>query len=225
MHRDPARQEALQALADEACRRLDARGDAANDGAHVQRVWRNARVVGLYASRDEGLTIDGDVLKVAVFTHDLGRGLEQDGEHHTYASARIAEELLRAQGLDDMVWPVGKVVLEHSASLGRTPSCPESWILRDAERLDALGALGIARCMITGGLRSTPCLYDPADPLARKRDLDDERYLLDHFRTHLFGLAEQMHTAYGRKEGLRRARVLRAFYDALLKEAGFGPEG
>ena len=63
-----------------------------------------------------------------------------------------------------------------------TPITTEAKTLQDADRLDALGMLGVARCFYVAG-RMGRALYDPADPHATQRPLDDTRYTLDHFRT------------------------------------------
>lgn len=194
--------------------------DIARDELHSDRVWRNARIIGKYAESQDNWVIDGDILKLATYLHVTApRG--KSVEDQVKASAMIAEELLRAHGLEQLIWPVGQVILELSPVLGREPSRVETKILRDADRLDALGAIGIARCIATGTMLGADAFYHRADPLAVSRPLDDQRYVLDHFRTNLLHLSDTLYSTYARQEGQRRTRVVRAFYDALLKEAGF----
>lgn len=219
MKRDPSLRAAMDAVIEDA-RALSSEHDVARDDLHADRVWRNARIVGQYAERDEQWVIDGDVLKLAAYLHVIAPRGANMGEQ-VRASAVLAEGLLRTHGLPQMVWPVGQVIMELSPALGREPSLTETKVLRDADRLDALGAIGIARCIATGTLLGAESLYHPDDPLGVHRPLDDETYVLDHFRTSLLHLSDTMYSRYARQEGGRRTRVIRAFYDALLKEAGF----
>ena len=219
MKRDPARREAISAVIDEALATMGAL-DIAHDASHADRVWRNARIVGQYAERDEHWVVDGDVLKLAAYLHDIAPRTVKPSEH-AYESAAIAESLLRKNELSELVWPVCQIIVEHSYSSGRDASTNESRVLSDADRLDALGAIGIARSVATGGILGAQGIYHPTDPLALTRTLDDKAWIVDNFRTKLLHLAETMHTRYARVEGKRRTRVLRAYYDALLKEAGF----
>lgn len=219
MKRDPSLREAMDAVIEDA-RALSREHDVARDDLHADRVWRNARIVGQYAERDENWVIDGDVLKLAAYLHVVAPRAEDLAEQ-VKASAVLAEGLLRTHGLSKFVWPVGQVILELSPALGREPSFAETKVLRDADRLDALGAIGIARCIATGTFIGAQSFYHPTDPLGVHRPLDDEAFVLDHFRTNLLHLSETMYSRYARQEGGRRTRVVRAFYDALLKEAGF----
>ncbi|TVQ95296.1 MAG: HD domain-containing protein [Deltaproteobacteria bacterium] len=194
--------------------------DLAHDLPHLRRVWNNASLLAARAAEDEGWTIDLDVLEAAVALHDIGRGQEQDGERSEVTSAAIAEDMLRHHGLGDLVWPVCEAILSHSWSADREASTAEARILQDADRLDALGAIGVARALLMGSSMATPELYCEDDPYAEKRDLDDHAYIMDHFPAKLFRLAEQMVTPFGRAEGERRTRIVRAFYEALLRDAG-----
>lgn len=219
MKRDPARREAISAVIEDALHMME-NLDIAHDASHADRVWRNARIVGQYAERDEQWVLDGDVIKLAAYLHDIAPRTQKASEH-AYESAAIAETLLRKQGLAEIVWPVCQIIVEHSYSSGRDASSNESRVLSDADRLDALGAIGIARSIATGGILGAKGIYHPTDPLALTRTLDDRAWVVDNFRTKLLHLAETMNTRYAKVEGKRRTRVLRAYYDALLKEAGF----
>lgn len=221
MIRDAARKEAIDGLTREAREIYAASNHAAHDLAHVERVWRNGRLIAMAARRDEHWTINGDVLEVAIFLHDIGHHIGGAEEHHAVASARVSEEMLRNHGLDEMVWPVGAAILEHSYSLGRIPESNEAKVLRDADRLDALGAVGIARCFSVGGRVGRAKLYETTDPLGNDRDLDDHSYILDHFEIKLFRLPDEMFTKFARSEAGRRVKILRAFRSALLKESGY----
>ena len=195
--------------------------DLAHDFSHVERTWRNARKIAQHAIQEESWTIDGDVLEAAVLLHVIGRGSERMDEHPAEASARVAEELLRSENMPDLVWPVCEVIITFDPEYGRDAETGEAMVLRDAYNLDALGAIGVTRSILTAARRAVPALYDLDDPLARERGLDDGAYVFDVFPRKLFTLQEGMHTAFSRMEAERRTRVVRAFYEAVLRESGF----
>jgi uncharacterized protein len=91
--------------------------------------------------------------------------------------------------------------------------------LQDADRLDAIGVIGAARCFYIAG-RMGSALYDWRDPRADDRALDDKAYALDHFRTKLFKLASGFRTETGRRMAAERHKRLEAIYDDFLAEAG-----
>ena len=89
--------------------------------------------------------------------------------------------------------------------------------MQDADRLEALGAIGIARMFHVGGAMGG-LLFDADDPLARNRPLDDKRFSLDHLEVKLIPIAETMRTAPGREMALTRAEWMCAFRSRLLRE-------
>ena len=89
--------------------------------------------------------------------------------------------------------------------------------MQDADRLDALGAVGLARCIAVGAALGRP-LYEPDDPFCRSRAPDDRGASVDHFYTKLLTLADTMQTPAGRREAERRTAFLRAFIAQLESE-------
>lgn len=110
-------------------------------------------------------------------------------------------------------------IAAHSFSAGIAPETHEARILQDADRLEALGAIGLARMFAVSGLMGGQ-LYDPEDPLAQHRPLDDRAYALDHLEVKLFPLVETMQTATGREIAEERADWVAAFRSRLLREIG-----
>jgi uncharacterized protein len=109
----------------------------------------------------------------------------------------------------------------HSFSAAIAPETTEARVLQDADRLDAIGAIGIARCFYVAG-RMGSSLYDPDDPSAVNRALDDRSFAVDHFGTKLFKVAENFQTKAGQALAEQRTRTMRDFVQALLKEIGEG---
>ncbi|MDX2483535.1 MAG: HD domain-containing protein [Pseudodonghicola sp.] len=189
--------------------------DPAHDLAHLDRVWANAELIA-----DD--TVDCPVLLAACYLHDLVN-LPKDSHARDQASTQAAEAaapILRDLGFDaTRNRATQHAIAAHSFSAGISPETQEARILRDADRLDALGAIGVARCFAVSGALNRP-LYDPADPFARHRDLDDKAHALDHFRAKLLALPADMLTVRGRALARIRAARMIAFLHDLGDEIG-----
>ena len=103
----------------------------------------------------------------------------------------------------------------HSYAQGKIPDTIEGKILQDADRLDALGAVGIMRTYAYGNRN----LYHPTDPFYKtKRKLNDREYALDHFYQKLLELPLLMHTKTGKKIAGERKKFMLKFLEELEKE-------
>jgi len=111
----------------------------------------------------------------------------------------------------------------HSFSANIPTQTLEARIVQDADRLEAVGAIGIARCFLTGGSMGTP-LYEPSDPFAENRELDDRSYTLDHFYCKLLGLADTMKTQAGKAEAIKRTDYMKVFLQQIGSEIGRNPQ-
>jgi uncharacterized protein len=208
-----------QALADFLLRGFDADATGgAHDLSHIVRVWHNAQRI----ARTEP-ACDTEVLLAAVILHDCV-AVEKSSPLRSQASRLSA---IRAREIvAPLAWPETRVtglahaVETHSFAAGLEPMTLEAKILRDADRLDAIGAIGVARCFHVGG-RMNGALYHPDDPAAAARPLDDRAYALDHFPAKLFRLADGFLTREGRRLAIDRTALMRGFVDALLAECGY----
>ena len=167
--------------------------DGSHDSAHLQRVWKNA------AKIHAGEGGDLEMLCAAVLLHDCV-SVEKNDPRRAQASRLAAQ---KATGLlTDMGWPSDRVaqtahaIEAHSFSAGIAPVTLEAKILQDADRLDAIGLIGAARCFYIAG-RMGSGLYNSDEPVARSRPLDDRAYALDHFHAKLFKLADGFQTVTG----------------------------
>ncbi|WP_018239215.1 HD domain-containing protein [Ensifer sp. BR816] len=188
--------------------------DGSHDAAHLIRVWKNAARI----QAEEGG--DGRQLAAAVLLHDCV-AVEKNSPLRAGASRLAAEKAW--QILDALRWrtleisAVAHAILTHSFSANMTPETLEAKILQDADRLDAIGMVGAARCFYIAG-RMGSGLYDPLDPLAEDRPLDDKAFAIDHFETKLLRLADGFQTAAGRRLALERQERLRSVLAMLLDE-------
>ena len=190
--------------------------DPAHDLAHLDRVWANAQNI----ARCEGG--NHKVLLAAAYLHDLVN-LPKDAPDRAQASAIAAHaakpHLIELGFNSDEIKSVQHAIVAHSFSAGVTPETPEARIIRDADRLDALGAIGIARTFLVAGALNRP-LYHPDDPFARARDLDDTAWSIDHWQVKLLKLASGMATATGRDMAHERVAVMRDYLGQLADEIG-----
>ncbi len=93
----------------------------------------------------------------------------------------------------------------------------EGKILQDADRLDALGAIGIARVFATGGSLKRP-IYNRADPFCKKRTPNDKTWAVDHFYKKLLKLESLMNTKSGKVEAKKRTKILKEYLNQLKQE-------
>ncbi|MFK0330310.1 HD domain-containing protein [Rhizobium sp. NPDC090275] len=188
--------------------------DGSHDLAHIMRVFRNAMRI----QASEGG--NGRVLAAAVLLHDCV-AVEKSSPLRAQASALAADKasgVLAGLGWSkDDIAAVAHAILTHSFSANIEPETLEAKILQDADRLDAIGMVGAGRCFYIGG-RMASSLYDPLDPAGNDRPLDDRRYVIDHFQTKLFKLADGFKTAAGRALAAERDKRLRDFLDAFMDE-------
>jgi uncharacterized protein len=191
--------------------------DGAHDLGHLGRVWANARKIAL----DEP-EVDVSVLEAAVWFHDLVNLPKNspDRARASTLSADAAVAFLRSDGFPAEKLPaVAHAIAAHSFSAGIAPETPEARILQDADRLEALGAIGLARMFLISG-RMGGGIVDMYDPMALHRALDDKAFALDHLEVKLLGLPATMQTRTGRLMAEERAEWMMSFRSRLLAEIG-----
>ncbi len=188
--------------------------DGSHDIAHILRVFRNAMRI---HAKEGG---DGAVLAAAVLLHDCV-SVEKNSPLRAQASRLAAEKasgILAGLGWEKAaVEAVAHAIATHSFSANIPPETLEAKILQDADRLDAIGMVGAARCFYIAG-RMASGLYDPVDPLAKQRPLDDKSFAIDHFEVKLFKLADGFKTEAGRALAGERHERLKQIRDMFLDE-------
>jgi uncharacterized protein len=188
--------------------------DAAHDRAHVERVVATARR--LAGAEDAKM----DVVVPAAWLHDCVV-LPKDHPNRAQASQRAADaarEFLQDAGYPEQWIPnIEHSIAAHSYSGTVAPETPEACVVQDADRLDALGAIGLARCFTVGGVLNQS-LYNPDDPFCESRAPDDDTYTLDHIYAKLLNLPDTMQTEAGRTEAKQRTSFLRQYLDQLRDE-------
>jgi uncharacterized protein len=190
--------------------------DPAHDLSHVQRVVQNTLRLTETEGGNAAITVP------AAWLHDCV-SVAKDSPLRKQASKLAAEEAARfLRSVDypsDLLEPIYHAIEAHSFSANIETNTLEARIVQDADRLEAVGAIGITRCFLTGGSLGTP-LYDPADPFAENREPNDRLYTLDHFYCKLLGLTETMKTEAGKTEAIKRTEYMRDFLKQLGSEIG-----
>ena len=189
--------------------------DPAHGWEHIERVYRLA----LFVAEQENA--DAFIVGMAALMHDIGHLSTEKSLHHADLSISMAGELLFSFGVPAATREAILHAIEaHSFSLGIEPRTLEAKVVRDADRLDSLGAIGILRWAITGVVRrmGETQTYHPDDPFAEWHTLDDRRYMLDHFFTKLLKLDGTMATQTGRVLARERTAFMRTYLDEFRRE-------
>jgi uncharacterized protein len=189
--------------------------DVVHDLEHIRRVVGNARAIAV---------AEGGMLEVvipAAWLHDCVVLPKDSGERASASrlAAEAATVFLKEIGYPAEYLPgIAHAIEAHSFSANVPPETLEARIVQDADRLDAIGAIGIARCLMLGGALGKP-LYNVEEPLPQLRAPDESRYTVDHFYEKLLRLAEMMKTETGRQEAVRRTAFMHEFLAQLENEA------
>lgn len=188
--------------------------DPAHDWPHIGRVAATAKKLA------EGQKVHLECILAAVYCHDLVN-LPKNHPDRAKASELAAEKatpMLKEVGFNQKeISVIQTAIIEHSFSKGLRPSNLESAIVQDADRLDALGAIGILRCASVNTMMKSK-YYDPFDPFADGRELNDKEFMVDHYYVKLFKLPGLMATEAGKKEGILRVEFMKTFLARLGKE-------
>ena len=190
--------------------------DPSHDLEHCRRVWRLCQRI----ADGEAVAVDRLVLLAAAYLHDAVNPPKDSPERSRASrlSAERARELLGGLGFPaEKLAGVSHAIEAHSFSAGIAPETIEARMLQDADRMEALGAIGLARVFYVGG-RLGSRLFDPDDPLAERRAPDDRRFAVDHFKLKLLRLPAQMKTRTGRRIAGERAAVLERYLEELVRE-------
>ena len=189
-----------------------------HDLEHVERVVALSRHLARVEGAEEAL------VACAAYLHDMERGREDaGGEDHAVAGARLARELLPGSGLfsPEETELVAEAIASHRYRSGPPPSSLEARCLHDADKLDALGAVGVGRAYMMAGEHGQR-LHSQVDACAEARhvgDIDHTRYSpVEEYTVKLRHLPERMTTEEGRRLALRRAEFMASFFVELEAE-------
>ena len=188
--------------------------DPAHDLLHFKRVVQTAkRLCALEKGKFE-------VVIPAAWLHDFVI-VPKNSPLRSQASKLSAQGAL--EFLNEIQYPkefyddIAHAIEGHSFSANIEVKTIEAKIVQDADRLDGLGAIGIARCFATAGLLKR-AFYSDDDPFCKKRIPDDSQFTVDHYYTKLFKTAQTFKTQSGIEEGRSRVEVMKKYLLQLSSE-------
>lgn len=192
--------------------------EGGHDWYHIERVWKNAR----YIREKEGL---GDVLTIelAALLHDISDAKFNGGDDEM--GSRMSVDFLGKQGIDrERVEHIRKIIKHVSFKGGFSQdqiSSIEFQIVQDADRLDAIGAIGIARAFNYGGFKNRP-IHKPGKNLQEYSDSaayhKSDAPTINHFYEKLLKLKDLMNTDTGKKMARERHQYMLEFLDQFYSE-------
>lgn len=188
--------------------------DSAHDFEHIMRVYKNAEKICKKENANKKLILSAALL------HDIVSYPKSDkrSKLSSVQSAKKSEQILKKYDFSqEEITIISDAIRNHSFSQNKTPRTLEGKILQDADRLDALGAIGIARVFATGGSLKRP-FYNLVDPFCKIRTPDDKTWTVDHFFQKLLKLESLMNTKSGKAEAKKRTKVLQEFLNQLKQE-------
>ena len=191
--------------------------DSSHDWPHIERVWKLARHIG----EKEGA--DPLIVQLGALLHDIADWKFHDGDENAgpekgkkwLASLEVPEETA------ERVIAIIREVTYKGAGVDTKVSSRESAVVQDADRLDAIGAIGIGRAFAYGGHKNRP-MHDPSSPPEMHATFEDykkkQSTTVNHFYEKLFRLKDRMNTETGRRLAVERHAFMEDFLRRFLEE-------
>lgn len=195
--------------------------DPAHDILHVRRVARSAQLLAQAEKASEGVVL------AAALLHELWSYPKNhpDSARSGEVCAAHARDAMRREGCaSDFMDAVAYAIEVHPFSRRVMPETMEARILQDADRLDAIGAIGIARCFATCSSMGRP-FYRDDDPFCASRPPEDKLWGVDHFYAKLLRVPETLHTETAKGLAHERLAVMQVYLAQLGREIGESSEG
>lgn len=188
-----------------------------HDWWHIYRVWRNAVHIG----KEE--KADMFIVELGALLHDIADFKFHNGDDT--AGARVSKVWLEKQGVDEEiikhVCNIVKGVSFKGAKVKSELKTKEGMVVQDADRLDALGAIGIARVFAYGGSKGRE-IYNPEIKVVKHKSFEEYKNAnstsINHFSEKLLLLKDLMNTKSGKKMAVKRHKFLKQYLDRFLKE-------
>ena len=189
-------------------------GDPAHDILHFKRVVKLAKII---AAAEQA---NFDIVVPAAWLHDLVNVPKNDQRRSQASklSAEAAVLFLQEVKYPEIFWnDIAHAIEAHSYSANVKTRSLESQVVQDADRLDSIGAIGLARCFATAAIMKRP-FYFEQDAFCENRIPDDSLYTIDHFYKKLLVIEEKLNTKSAKKIGQRRTQYLKDYLVTLKEE-------
>ncbi|HEU0051391.1 MAG TPA: HD domain-containing protein [Patescibacteria group bacterium] len=206
----------ISKIADEVKAKLEGEGSG-HDWWHVYRVWKMAKHI------SEKEQVDLMIVELAALLHDIADWKFHNGDDTV--GPRIAGEMLEKHGVaKEIIASIRQIIQEGSfkgAGVKTVPSTLEGKVVQDADRLDAIGAIGIARTFAYGG-HTNRTMYDPATKPVMHQTKEEyaknSSPTINHFYEKLLLLKDLMNTETAKKITEGRHAFMEAYLDRFYKE-------
>ncbi|WP_395065548.1 HD domain-containing protein [Flavobacterium sp.] len=191
--------------------------EAGHDWFHMQRVYKNALLIA------DGEQCDLEIVKLGALLHDIADSKFNDGDETV--GPKVAREFLESQNASEQIILHVINIIENISFKGgnfeKKFTSKELEIVQDADRLDAIGAIGIARTFNYGGFKNRP-LYDPEIApnlsMSRQEYKKNESPTLNHFYEKLLLLKDKMNTNTGKKIAQQRHQFMEIYLSQFYSE-------
>jgi uncharacterized protein len=192
--------------------------EGGHDWFHILRVYNNTKLI----AKNEH--VDELVVTLGALLHDIADSKFHDGDDSI--GPKIAREFLFKHNVDSLVIEhvikiIKNISFNKSLEKGEKFTSPELDVIQDADRLDAIGAIGIARCFNYGGFKNRT-LFDPS--IKPKLDITKEEYktsaapTINHFYEKLLLLSDKMNTKAGKRIAKQRHQFMESYLDQFYAE-------
>lgn len=195
---------------------LSCMGDSAHDKEHVYRVLNNALVIA-----KEEVAVDYDVLIAACLLHDIARPeqIADPGLCHAAFGSEKAYCFLRKNGFgEDFSSKVRSCIRTHRFRKNDQPESLEAKILFDADKLDVVGAIGVARTLVFKGTVSDPLYTRNPDGSVSDGSQGETSSFFHEYKFKLEKLYDRFYTEKGKTLALTRKAAAESFYENLYRE-------
>lgn len=191
--------------------------EGGHDWFHILRVWNNAKLISQHEQVDEF------IVELGALLHDIADSKFHNGDESV--GPKIARAFLESENVENVIIiHVEKIITNISYKGGNFSQkfkSPELDVVQDADRLDAIGAIGIARAFNYGGFKNRE-LYNPN--VTPNRNMSKEEYkksaapTINHFYEKLLLLKEKMNTPTGKKLAEKRHEFMLSYLDQFFQE-------
>lgn len=191
--------------------------EGGHDWFHIERVWRNAKLIA------QSEKVDLEIVELGALLHDIADSKFNDGDEKI--GPKMALDFLIEQDAEYIVIDHVIAIIENISFKGgqqqRTFNSPELDVVQDADRLDALGAIGVARTFNYGGFKNR-AIYNPE--IQPNLKMSKEEYksstapTINHFYEKLLLLKDKMNTKTGKEIAEQRHQFMELYLDQFYKE-------
>lgn len=194
-----------------------ANAEGGHDWFHIERVWKNAKVIA------ESEEVNNLVVELGALLHDIADAKFHDGDETIgpKKARQFLSDLCVEEAIIDHVVQIIENISFKGGNEAQKFYSPELAVVQDADRLDALGAIGIARTFNYGGFKNRS-LYDPSIPpnlnMSKEEYKKSQAPTINHFYEKLLLLKDRMNTATGKQLAQERHQFMEQFLEQFYKE-------